>query len=122
MSIVQPTITEVRQPGFGVAGWLVQWANMKNGDTGAVVDLHCYADRSIQAEGTFGTGGTLVCEGSNDGTNYRTLKDHTGVSASITTADVVGISQLPLWIRPRVAAGDGTTNLTASLFLRRTLS
>ena len=38
-----------------------------------------WADRTIHVYGTFGVGGTVVLEGSNDGTNYVTLTDSNGV-------------------------------------------
>lgn len=70
---------------------------------------------SVQILGTFGVGGTVVIEGSNDGTNYVTLNDPAGAALSITAAGLKGIRENPAYIRPRVTAGDGTTSLTVTL-------
>lgn len=118
MSVITPTITPIDQPGFGRVGVLVQWL-LANGDSGVPHQMTGYADRSFQAEGTFGAGGTVVCEGSNDATNYRTLNDHFGAAASLTAAKLIGIAEVPQWVRPRCSAGDGTTAITVSMFLRR---
>ena len=78
-----------------------------------------FADRSVQITGTFGTGGTVLIEGSNDGTNYATLNDPQGVAISKTAAGIFEISQIVKFIRPRVSAGDGTTSITVTLLAQR---
>lgn len=75
--------------------------------------------RSVQFTGTFGTGGTILLEGSNDGTNYVTLTDPQGNAISKTAAGIEAIEETTVYIRPRVSAGDGTTSLVATLFLGR---
>lgn len=70
---------------------------------------------TVQVTGTFGVGGTVVIEGSNDGTNYVTLNDAGGAALSLTAAGLKAIRELPAYIRPRVTAGDGTTSLTVTL-------
>ena len=74
-----------------------------------------YKDRSIQVNGTFGVGGSCSIEGSMDGTNYYTLTDPQGNALTFTAAKIEAVSELVLYIRPRVTAGDGTTSLTVSL-------
>jgi hypothetical protein len=95
-----------------------QWTGLLNGDDGTPLEFAVYADRSIQVTGTFGTGGTLVAEGSNDGTNYVTLKDPLGAAVSFTAAGIKQIGELAHYIRPRVTAGDGTTTLVATILMR----
>ena len=102
------------------AGWLmVDWSGLLNGDDGAPVQLPAYADRSVQVAGTFGVGGTIVIEGSNNGTNYVTLRDVLGSAISLTAADIKTVLDLPRYIRPRVTAGDGTTSLAVTLIVRQ---
>jgi len=67
---------------------LVTWPNMTNGDTGLPFTLAEYADRSAQVEGTFGSGGIVLIEGTNDATNWRTLNDPYSNAISITTAKI----------------------------------
>lgn len=83
----------------------------------------CYytgaGDRTIQVVGTFGAGGTIVIEGTLDGTNFATLKDAGGTALSLTAAGIRTVLENVLAIRPRVTAGDGTTSLTALLCVRK---
>jgi len=89
-------------------------------DVGLPVAVH-YAlatDRSVQVHGTFGVGGTVLIEGSNDGTNWYTLTDPQGNALSVTAAKIEAISEPTVYVRPRVTAGDGTTSLTVTIFAR----
>jgi hypothetical protein len=94
------------------------WTGLLNGDDGTPLEFPQYADRSVQVTGTFGAGGTIVLEGTNDGTNYVTLKDPLGAAVSFTAAGLKLIGELPWKIRPRVTAGDGTTVLAAYILMR----
>lgn len=95
------------------------WAAMLNGDVGLPAQFMATGDRTFQVNGTFGVGGTIVLEGSLDGTNYFTLSDAGGTAISRTAAGLKSVLESPLFIRPRVTAGDGTTNLIATLTVRR---
>jgi hypothetical protein len=102
---------------FNDKGHVVQWTGLLNGDDGSPIDLPGSTLRSVQFTGTFGTGGTIVIEGSNDGTNYVTLTDLQGNSISKTAAAIEGIQEVTRYIRPRVTGGDGATDLVATLYL-----
>jgi hypothetical protein len=95
--------------------YISTWATMLNGDSGLPLQMPAGSDRSVQITGTFGSGGTCVIEGSNDGTNYYTLNDPLGNALSATTARLKAILEVTGWIRPRISAGDGTTSLTVSI-------
>jgi len=95
------------------------WTGLLNTDTGDLFQFPDWADRCIQVFGTFGAGGTILIEGSNDGVNWGTLNDTNGVALSLTAASLRQMSEAPLFIRPRVSAGDGTTSLTATVVCRR---
>lgn len=98
---------------------VITWANMANGDTGAAANWAKYQDRSVTFTGTFGTGGTIKLQGSNDGTNWFDLTDPQGNAISKTAAGLEQVQEATLWVRPNVTAGDGTTSLTAILFMRK---
>lgn len=100
-------------PSVGIGGW--KWEAMPNGNDGTPLLIDRRTDRSVQVSGTFGAGGTVVIEGSNDGTNYYTLNDLQGTALSFTSARLEGISEVPLYVRPRVTAGDGTTSINVYL-------
>jgi len=97
---------------------VITWTGLLNGDDGEPVKLVFAPDRSIQFFGTFGTGGTIVLEGSNNGTNYVVLTDPQGNNISKTAEGIEMVTELTLWVRPRVTGGDGTTSLTAILLAR----
>lgn len=75
--------------------------------------------RSIQVTGTFGVGGTVVVEGSLDGTNWFGLRDPSSTAISFTAAGIKAVLEAVPYIRPRVTAGDGTTSITAIIYHRR---
>jgi hypothetical protein len=113
-------LAETRDQTFGNSGvHFVQWTPLLNGDSGAPYSMAGFADRSVQVTGTFGAGGTVLIEGSNDGSTFVTLNDPQGVALSKTGAALQEISQITRFIRPRVSAGDGTTSITVTLLARR---
>ena len=97
----------------------VQWVGLANGDTGSPVFVRDgFEPKSMQVTGTFGSGGSVACEGSNDGAAYAALDDPAGTTIAVTAAGVAGIGVDVLAIRPHVTAGDGTTALTVTILLR----
>lgn len=84
-------------------------------DVGAGVQLANHTDRSVQFGGTFGAGGTVIIEGSNDNVTWFTLNDAFDAPISFTSAGLVQILEITRYIRPRVTAGDGTTAIDVTL-------
>jgi hypothetical protein len=117
MATVPFTAEDIRT--FGDTGHVIAWTSLANGDDGTPLEMIGSADRSVQVVGTFGAGGTVLLEGSNDGTNYNTLHDPGGTALSLTTSQIVAVLEISAFIRPRVSAGDGTTALTVTLLVRR---
>lgn len=97
------------------------WPNMTNGDEGSVIELANFADRSVQVVGEFGAGGNVRIEGSLNGTDYAPLTDPQGNNLDINAAKIEAITELVRYIRPRVTAGDGSTNLTVTMLLKGTM-
>lgn len=134
MAVITPVFTKIRGPTGGIDAVVATWGPMANGDTGAAVQRPDLVDRSIQFEGTFGTGGSGTLEGSNDslngsgdgsaaGGNFRALSTPASASAiAITTpGGIAQVTEATRWIRPHVTAGDGNTALTATVTMRRTM-
>lgn len=95
------------------------WTPLANGDDGApLLSVH-YTDKSIQFQGTFGTGGSVQLEGSNDGIAWHVLQDFGGNALTLTSAGLRPIAGATRWVRPRVTAGDGSTAITCVLFGRQ---
>lgn len=104
-------ITHVKQQTGNSVSMLFKWQGLANGDSGDAVEFSMCADRSVQVSGTFGVGGKVVVEGSNDGISFYTLTGLQGSDLEFTTGGIEMISEITQYIRPRVTAGDGTTSL-----------
>ncbi len=98
---------------------VITWAGLLNSDVGNPLEMPGSADRSVQVSGTFGTGGNLRIQGSNDGSNWNVLTDPNGEDLDIVESDIAQIMESVRYIRPNVTAGDGTTDLTVSILVRR---
>ena len=118
MAVKNPTVS---QPAKGVIN--LKWV-LANGDTGAWFSCQQNTDRSVHAFGTFGAGGSVQVEGSNDpaGTNAANptnsfiLHDVTQTTTAVfTSAGAKQLLEATAWIRPNCTAGDGTTALTVEM-------
>lgn len=79
------------------------WA-LGNADTGNAVDMHRWADRTVQVLGTFG-GATVTIQGSNDNTNWVTLNDSGSTALTFTAAGMKLILENPIYVRAISAGG-----------------
>ena len=96
------------------------WANMLADDDGEPVRLAVYSDRSIQVAGTFG-GASITIGGSNDGQTYHALTDAQGNALTLTASALKAVIEPPIYLKPRVFGGDGTTSLKVVLSGRRSV-
>ena len=115
MAVINPTVEKL---GGNEDAVKYTWV-LANGDTGAPVRNVQWADRSVQVSGTFGTGGSVNWEGSNNESTYIVLTDPQGNAITITTARLEAVTEITALARPNVTAGDGTTALTVVLVARR---
>jgi hypothetical protein len=115
------TYTTSRLQTVGDDCQIVTWTGLlqSSSDDGSPFSSPGWADRSVQVTGNLGTGGSVRIEGSNDGTNYVPLTDPQGNALDITSLKIESISELCAYIRPRITAGDGSTNLNVILLARR---
>lgn len=120
MATITPTSDDISGDGSVIRR---SWALLTNTNTtGEPFPFASWVDRSVQVTGTFGAGGTLRWEGSNDGTNYYALTDPQGNALDFTTAKIESVIEICALARPRVTAGDGTTSLTCTLVARNSRS
>ena len=119
MAVIPRDIDPVRS--FGDNVWIVTWAALlaSTMDVGQPFESPGAADRSAQVFGVFGPGGALAIEGSNDGVNWSVLTDPQGNPLTFQTAKIETITEITRYIRPAIVGGDGTTNLTCVLLVRR---
>jgi hypothetical protein len=120
MAVRAATLVDSGQLVVGDPTVTYQWSGLTFStlDTGAPLPGMGWADRSVQVEGTAGAGLNIPIEGSNDGTNWHTLKDPFSVPIVFTTAGLSQITEISRYVRPRVAGGDGTTNVTVTIVMR----
>lgn len=112
------TATEVHTGIQGVK--LFKWSGLLNGDTGSGVRVPHFADKSLQAVGTFGAGGTVTVQGSNDlGVTFGTLHRFDATDLTLTDTEPGAPIENTVEIRPSVA-GDGATDLVVWLLVATT--
>ena len=105
MATIIPVINKTLQGANSIA--TATWT-MGGADTGVPVALTDWYDRSIQISGTFGAA-TVTIQGSNDGTNWSTLRDPASVALTFTTADIKQLLELSIYLRVITTGGTGTT-------------
>jgi len=118
MATILPVIDQLVAPGIV----RTVWSNMANGDIGAISDYPGFADRNFQVSGTFGAGGEVTMQGSNEppaNDKWFTLSNMADSALVVTTAGGKMIQENTLYIRPKITGGDGTTSLTITLIARK---
>ena len=119
MATVNVTITKVNI-FQGDTSHTAAWTPLTNTNTdGSPVEMPGSKKRCVQVTGTFGAGGSVRIQGSNDGSTYAALHDAQGNALDITAAGIKEVLEVPRYIRPLVTAGDGTTSLTVTLMLAK---
>jgi hypothetical protein len=100
---------------------IIEWAGLLNTDDGEWSVVPFPGDKCVHAYGTFGAGGTVTIQGTNEtGAPAQGQTLHDPAAAVLTLTDAAGARlkqclESPYQIRPVVTAGDGTTSLTVRL-------
>lgn len=108
-------ITPVESSPGDASVRVVTWTEIGQSDTTIAVQLGAFPDRSVQVVGDFSGAASLTIEGSNDGTNYEVLTDPQGDSLTFTAAGLKAIVEIPRYIKPVLASGDGSTDIDVIL-------
>lgn len=100
---------------------VITWAGATNGgtpDTFQPVKLSRlpYAI-SAQVTGNFSGSASIALHGSIDGTNYAALNDRQGSAIAVTAAGIANCGDAPLYLKPVLSSGDGSTDLDVSLLV-----
>lgn len=84
--------------------------------------LSRFTEKNVQAYGTFGAGGTVKMQGTNDDpgafTNPVDLEGVNNSALSFTSAGMETLKEVPVQIRPLVSAGTGVS-LTVKIHVPR---
>lgn len=120
MAQIEPTVV---QDFIRNRSRIITWENLANGDTGEPVALAGHQDKTVHLFGTFGT---CVLQGSNDPTaltdpdnaSWVTLKAASGLDISATADTLEVIVENPIYVRPSVTGGDGSTSVKVVICAR----
>lgn len=102
------------------SAYLITWNLTTADNVGAALEMPEWADRTVQAFGTNWGGATLAIEGSNDGTNWVSLKSVATAAAIALTADgIVLLLELPRYIRPKLTTAGTAAVIAVTAAIRR---
>lgn len=120
MARVDPQIRVVRGT-LGRVAEVMTWGPIASGDEIGWCDLtklEIGRVDSVQVEGDFKQGQCRI-EGSNDGTNGRTLSNSLGMEAIIAfPGGIAGIATATRFIRPVLESSDKATKITVTAYGR----
>lgn len=117
MAEVEATRIEIKTRGDDCH--VMTWANLTAAnDTGEAIEMPGSVNRSVQMSGTFGAGGKVVLEGSNNGNEWIVLTDGNGNVLRFTGPGLSNVGELTRYIRPRREAG-ASVDVTVDLLMRR---
>jgi hypothetical protein len=113
MATIIPTTVEQQ-----IQAAAYRWTDYSTADTSTPIKVQNMQGLagSVQVTGTFG-GATITLQGSNDGTNYVTLKDSAGTAISFTAAGMAEFSTAALYLKP-TSSGGTADNVTVTVILR----
>jgi len=98
--------------------YLVKWAHLRAASAvGKPFACPSYPIKSVHVTGTFG-GATVTMQGSNIGTTptYAALTTDGTTACSVATSEAIkNVWENTYYVRPSVASGGGTTDLTVYL-------
>jgi hypothetical protein len=107
--------TQVNSYNNGKPSYVVKWAGLSYSDVGSSLPSLQYSGSSVQVTGTFGEGGSVVLEGSNDGETFFPIADNTGSVLHFNKSGLKGVGDVVAYVRPKVLGGDSTTSITVTL-------
>ncbi len=119
MATVNPTSNEPVGKKDGSARVIIFDALTTTNTTTSAIEWVEFADRSVHVYGTFGAGGTILIEGSNDGIEWDTINNVQGTALSFTIKNLKQVAEVSRFVRAKVSAGDGTTSIRVAFLLRR---
>lgn len=116
MAAIAPSITDVSPRGDGSA-MLVVWTPVTSAtsDTCSPVSYPKHGDKSIHVSGTFG-GGSVACNGSNNGATYAPLNDPSSTIIAITAEKIKAVLENTRYVQPAISGGTSMSVTVAMLF------
>ena len=116
MAVVPWEVVAKDGRGFLLVKWPVTGTSFADSDTGQPFNVSQYNDKTVQVEGTLGTGVTIQGSLDPDASAYETLNDPQGNALSaITNAKIENILEHCFLVRPSL--GTGVSGVTVWLLL-----
>lgn len=118
----------VRAAQIDILARVDTWAGLLQSslDTGAAVSVADAIEIMVMiVSGTLGAGGAITWEGSLDNNLWFPLSSRIGTPVAIVQTALLTptmVQERPLYVRPRISAGDGTTTLVAAVVIKRGLA
>lgn len=113
------TVTEDTIDGREGRGFINTWEGFTtSGDVGEAIEHVSCRDRCVAFTGTWGSGGTMLLQGSNDNSNWFTLKDTLGNAISKIADGMSQVLEMPRYVRPKLSAGTGSIDINVILIER----
>lgn len=97
---------------------VISWSLTQTSPVGVSIQMGGSSDRSVQIAGTADSS-TTVLQGSNDGTNWKTLTDPQGNAISTATSLIEQVMELTRYIRPSSSGGGASQAMVVTLFLKK---
>ena len=119
MATVSPVVTRLVGNYNEHEGYSILWETLTTTNDTGVGFEKTWSDRSVQVTGTFGSGGNVKIQGSNEGTTWAILTDPQGNDLDIAAAKIEQITEITRYIRPFISAGDGATDLDVTILVAR---
>jgi hypothetical protein len=96
--------------------YTVTWT-LTGTDDGGAIKFAQWADKSIQCGITGDTfnSGTVILEGSNDGTTWTQLHDPSNTAIAFTAAGLKQVLEMTAWVRPRASVSVTSVNVVMAI-------
>jgi hypothetical protein len=109
---------------------LIKWETLGNGEWGSPIKVEEFSDATVHIAGTFGASGSITIYGSNiaadlsvepaeSGATWVAVKDTDNAAVTETALALETIINAPMYLAPKVTAGDETTDLDVYIKLTR---
>ena len=119
VTVAATTMTAEAVKGAGQNASVVNWRIYSADGSSAAIDSPSLMKRVVQVTGVF-AGGTVTVQGSNDNTNWVTLKNAQGVGsgdATFTTAGIKELFETTRYVRATLSSSAASTDVSIKMLI-----
>lgn len=124
MGTISPVASQPFQGGINRKVRKLFWETLTTTNpTGVGIRLPALGDKTVQATGNFAGSASIGIQGSNDSTDgsdgtWFSLEGPADSALAFTAAGGDVIKENPLWIRPLLSSGNGSTDIDVTVICR----